>query len=102
MILVVSAPAIYRHEWASFSTKDFPENRRARDGEIVRIVMLDVPDRRPVEDVLCGDARYRELFGLAGLGVRALVQPLATGSEPIAWVSETRTAPWSVYVLGAV
>jgi SAM-dependent methyltransferase len=102
MILVVSAPAIYRHEWASFSTKDFLENRRARDGAIVRIVMLDVPDRRPVEDVLCGDARYRELFRLAGLGVRARVQPLATGSEPIAWVSETHTAPWSVYVLGAV
>ena len=102
MILVVSAPAIYRHEWASFSTKDFPENQRARDGEIVRIVMLDVPDRRPVEDVVCGDAQYRNLFATAGLGVRELVQPLATGSEPIAWVSETHTAAWSVYVLSAV
>ena len=101
MILVVSAPAIYRHEWASFSTKDFPENQRARDGEVVRIVMLDVPDRRPVEDVLCGEAQYRELFGMAGFAVSELVQPLATGSEPIAWVSETHTAPWTVYVLGA-
>jgi hypothetical protein len=31
-----------------------------------------------------------------------MTQPLAKGSEPIAWVSETHTAPWSVYVLGAV
>ena len=37
-------PAIYVNEWASFSTRDFPENRNARDGDRVRIVMLDVPD----------------------------------------------------------
>jgi SAM-dependent methyltransferase len=102
MIIVVSSPAIYCHEWASFSTKDFPENRSAGDGDVVHIVMLDVPDRRPVEDVLCGDGQYRELFALAGLRVKEMIQPLATGSEPIAWVSETHTAPWSVYVLGAV
>jgi SAM-dependent methyltransferase len=101
IIMVVSSPAIYRHEWASFSTKDFPENARARDGDIVRIIMLDVPDHRPVEDVLCGDRQYRELFAMAGLAVSELVQPLATGSETIAWVSETHTAPWSVYVLRA-
>jgi SAM-dependent methyltransferase len=99
VIIIVSSPAIYHHEWASFSTKDFPENQRARDGDVVRIVMLDVPDRRPVEDVLCGDSQYRELFAMAGLEVREMIQPLATGSEPIAWVSETHTAPWSVYVL---
>ena len=43
LFLVVSTPAIYINEWASFSTRDFPENRRARDGDWVRIVMLDVP-----------------------------------------------------------
>src|SRR5439155_904647 len=43
LFLVVSSPAIYVNEWASFSTRDFPENRRARDGDWVRIVMLDVP-----------------------------------------------------------
>lgn len=101
LIAVVSSPDIYRHEWASFSTKDFPENQRARDGDIVRIIMLDVPDRRPVEDVLCSDGRYRELFAGAGLVVREMLRPLATGTEPIAWVSETHTAPWSVYVLEA-
>jgi SAM-dependent methyltransferase len=102
LVLVVSSPAIYWHEWASFSTRDFPDNRHARDGDVVRIVMLDVPDRRPVEDVVCGDSHYRHLFAAAGLEVHDLVQPLATGSEPVAWVSETRVAPWSVYVLGAV
>jgi SAM-dependent methyltransferase len=102
VIAVVSTPALYLHEWASFSTQAFPENRHAGDGDVVRIVMLDVPDRRPIDDVVCSDARYRELFASAGLGVREAVQPLATGMEPIAWVSETHVAAWSLYVLDAM
>ena len=102
LIAIVSSPEIYLHEWASFSTKDFPENRQAGDGDRVRVIMLDVPDRRPVEDIVCGDARYRRLFALARLGVREMVRPLATGEEPVRWVSETRVAPWSVYVLEPV
>jgi SAM-dependent methyltransferase len=101
-ILIVSAPEIYVHEWASFSTREFPANRTASDGDRVQIVMLDVPDRRPVEDVICGDTRYRHLFAQAQLEVREMVRPLATGQEPIRWVSETAVAPWSIYVLGAV
>lgn len=100
LVVVVSSAEIYLHEWASFSTRDYPANRSARDGDPVRIVMLDVPDRRPVVDVLCGDARYRELFEAEGLGVLDAVQPLATGAESVQWVSETRISPWSVYVLG--
>ena len=53
LFLVVSSPAIYVNEWASFSTRDFPENHHACDGDRVRIIMLDVPDRRPIEDVFC-------------------------------------------------
>jgi SAM-dependent methyltransferase len=100
LFLVVSSPAIYVNEWASFSTRDFPENRQARDGDRVRIVMLDVSDRRPVEDILCTDARYRRLFESAGLGVFDARSPLATGKEPTRWVSEISTAPWTIYVLG--
>jgi hypothetical protein len=88
------------HEWASFSTRDFTANRTARDGETVRIVMLDVPDRRPVVDVLCSDARYRELFEAVGLGVVESARPLASGAESVQWVSETTVPPWSVYVVG--
>lgn len=101
LLAVVSSPAIYCHEWASFSTRDYPDNRAARDGDAVRIVMLDVPDRRPVIDVLCSDTRYRELFEAAGLRVVDAVRPLATGAEPVQWVSETRIPPWTLYVLGA-
>jgi SAM-dependent methyltransferase len=101
LMVVVSSPAIYWHEWASFSTRDYPANRSARDGDSVRIVMLDVPDRRPVVDVVCSDGRYRELFGAAGLSVIDTARPLATGAESVQWVSETAIPPWTIYVLGA-
>ena len=79
--------------------RDFRENREARDGDRVRIVILDIPDRRPVEDVFCTDVRYRELFQTTGLKVLDVRNPLATGKEPTQWVSETKAAPWTIYVL---
>ena len=100
LLLIVSAPEIYVNEWASFSTRDFSENRHASDGNRVRIIMLDVPDRRPVEDVFCTDAHYRRLFESAGLRVLDVQKPLATGSETTRWISETTTSAWTIYVLG--
>ena len=102
LFLVVSSPAIYINEWASFSTRNFPENRHASDGDRVRIIMLDVFDQRPVEDVLCTDAHYRRLFESAGLTLLDAQSPLATGNEGTFWVSETRTAAWTIYILSAV
>jgi len=52
IILLCSTPEIYTHEWASFTTKDFPENRTAKSGDTVQIVMKDVSDHRPVTDVI--------------------------------------------------
>ena len=102
LLLVVSSPAIYVNEWVSFSTRDFSENRHASDGDRVRIIMLDVPDRRPVEDVFCTDAHYRRLFENAGLRVLDVQSPLAIGKETTRWISETTTAAWTIYVLGPV
>lgn len=99
MVNLVSSPAIYRHEWASFSTRDFPENRIARSGDIVRIVMLDVDDRRPVEDVLFTDEDYAEVYREAGLTAIEMLSPRGRTGEPFAWVSETRVSPWAIYVL---
>ncbi len=99
MVNLVSSPDIYIHEWASFSTKDFPENRKAGSGDIVRIVMTDVEDPRPVEDILWTDDDYRELYLRSGLDVVIMLNPLAGDSEPYDWVNETRIAPWVVYVL---
>jgi SAM-dependent methyltransferase len=99
IISVVSSPEIYVHEWASFSTKDFPENRQARTGDMVRIITTDFPDRRPTEDILWTDEAYRDVYAAAGLKVVAMYKPLATGKEPYKWVNETAIAPWVIYVL---
>jgi hypothetical protein len=96
---VVSSPEIYTHEWVSFATNNFPENRRARDGDTVRIVTTGFHSGRPAEDVLCSEAGYREAYGQAGLSVVAVYRPLARGDEGPCWVSETRVAPWVIWVL---
>jgi SAM-dependent methyltransferase len=100
IVNLVSNPEIYRHEWASFSTRDFPGNREAKSGDVVRIVMTDVIDRRPVEDVLCTEATYRELYRESGLEVLDRHEPLGRPDEPHPWKSETRIAPWRIDVLG--
>lgn len=99
IVNLVSSPLIYLHEWASFSTKDFPENHAAGSGDRVRIIMLDVPDRRPVEDVICTDDDYRDVYRKAGLEVVKDYRPLAKEDEPFEWVSETSVPPWVIWVL---
>ena len=99
MINVVSSPEIYTHEWASFSTKDYPENRSARPGDTVRIITTDFADRRPAEDILWPDESYREVFARANLRPVVTYKPLAKGDEPYQWVNETKIAPWVIYVL---
>lgn len=99
IVNLVSSPEIYRHEWASFTTKEFPENSAARSGDAVRIIVVDHKDRRPVEDILCTDEAYRRVYRDAGLEASAMIKPLAKGDEPYKWVNETRVAPWVIYVL---
>ena len=81
IVAIVSTPEIYWYEWASFSTRPFPENRQARSGDRVRIVMLDVPDQRPVEDILFSDEAYREVFAAAGLRPLQMLRPLPSGEN---------------------
>jgi SAM-dependent methyltransferase len=99
IISLVSSPEIYTHEWVSFTIKDFPENSAARSGDVVRIIVTDHQDRRPVEDILCTDEAYRVVYREAGLETILMCKPLAKGDEPYQWVSETRIAPWAIYVL---
>jgi SAM-dependent methyltransferase len=99
LLNVVSSPELYVNEWASFSTREFAGNATAKTGDLVRTVMLDVPDRRPVVDVFWTDADYREVYRRAGLAVRGVHRPLGSSSDPCTWVNETRIAPWTIYDL---
>lgn len=100
MVSVVSSPEIYLHEWASFSTKEYlADNLKARSGDTVRISTIDLPDRRPAEDILWTDESYRGVYAHAGLTPISIYKPLARGDEPYRWVTEMTIAPWVIYVL---
>jgi len=99
IICLDSNSEMYTHEWASFSTKAFPENKTASTGDIVKIIMTDVDDQRPVEDILWTEDDYYTLFNLAGLGIEATYKPLGFENEPYKWVVEKEIAPWIIFVL---
>jgi SAM-dependent methyltransferase len=99
IVSVVSSPEIYTHEWASFTTRDFPENRLAKSGDRVKIIMTDVEDRRPVEDIVWEEEAYRDVYDASGLTVVEMRKPLGRDDEPYRWVNETTIAPWTVYIL---
>jgi SAM-dependent methyltransferase len=101
IVNLVSAPEIYLHEWTSFSTRDFPQNRAAVSGQEVRIVMLDVDDDRPVTDILCTGEDYRTVYEQAHLTPEVTYRPLGRPEDPFDWVSEVTISPWAIYVLGA-
>ena len=100
IVNLVSSPEIYVNEWESFSTKDFPENRDAKCGDKVRIIVTAIDDKRPVEDIIWPDKDYRKTYEKAGLKLIQTHKPLAQEDEPFKWVNETKIAPWVIYVLG--
>jgi len=99
LICLDSTPELYVNEWASFTTKDFPENRIAKTGDIVRDIMLDVEDKRPVEDIFWSVEDYHKLFKLAGLEIEETYKPMGYSNEPFNWKSEMEIAPWMIFVL---
>jgi ubiquinone/menaquinone biosynthesis C-methylase UbiE len=99
IILLNSTPEIYVNEWASFSTKDFPENIKAKGGEKVKIIMTDVEDRRPVVDFTWFHNDYLKLFKSTSVELIDTYKPLGKKDEPINWINEMNIAPWIIYVL---
>jgi SAM-dependent methyltransferase len=99
MICLDATPELYINESASFTTKDFPENWNAKTGDVVRDIMNDVEDKRPVEDIFWTEEDYYTLFDLAGFEIEATYKPLGYKDEPFNWLMETQIAPWMIFVL---
>ena len=100
MVNLVSAPEMYTHEWASFSTQDFPENNQAGSGDKVKIIITDINDTRPVVDTVWTDADYREMYKQSSFEILKTYKPLADKNDGYNWINETTTAPWVIYCLG--
>ena len=99
LVSVVSSPEIYVNEWASFSTKDFHENRNAKPGDFVKTITTEFEDQTPCVDIFWPHESYLEVYARAGFEIVEVRKPLAKGDEPYRWVSETCIAPWVVYTL---
>jgi SAM-dependent methyltransferase len=99
LVNVISSPQIYMHEWTSFSTREYPENAGARDGDVVRIVTREFEHAQPAEDILCGPDCYRDVYQKAGLAVVATYPLLGRADDGHPWVSEMEVPPWIIDVL---
>ena len=100
-ILVASSHDIYLREWASFSAVEFPENRSARDGDTVRVLINDMGDRRAVEDILWTEAAYVETFRRSSFQLVGTEHPTVSPDDDYQceWISERTHAPWVIFVL---
>ncbi len=100
-ILVASSHDIYLREWVSFSAAQFPENRSAKDGDTVKVVINDTGDRRAVEDILWTESAYVETFKETPLQLIDTQHPIAAPDDDYQceWISERDHAPWIVFVL---
>jgi SAM-dependent methyltransferase len=99
IVLLGTTAEVYVNETASFTVRDFPENREARSGDEVRVVMKDIEDSRPVIDILWFHDDYLAVFAASGLELVAHYSPLGRDDEPYEWITETTISPWAIYVL---
>lgn len=99
LINLVSAPALYHHDWLSFSASEFPENPTASNGDPVRVTIREGADQRPVDDLYWTDDDYRETYAAARLELLETHRPLGRPVEPHAWTTELTISPWAIYVL---
>jgi SAM-dependent methyltransferase len=102
IVLLGCTPEIYLNETASFTVADFPQNRKAKSGEEVHVLMKDVADRRPVTDILWFHEDYLALFAAADLELVGHHLPLGRDDEPFDWITETTIPPMMIYVLQAL
>lgn len=100
VVNLVSAPALYHHDWLSFTATEFPENRRATSGDRVRVTIRDGADQRPVDDLYWTAEDYQALYAAAGLQLLDTHRPLGLPEEPEPWATELTVSPWVIDVAG--
>jgi hypothetical protein len=61
--------------------------------------MKDVPDKRPVVDLIWFHEDYLSLFAASELDMIDCYRPLGRKDEPYEWITETSIAPWVIYVV---
>ena len=96
IIVVTGSEDYYCHDWASFEM-DRSGVQTLTSGCKVKISIRGTGI--VLFDYYWTDHDYRSVFQQSGFDVVEVVQPLARGDEPFAWVSESRFPCWTIYVL---
>lgn len=99
LIMLDSNPEVYWYEWASFSNLPFPENKYAQSGDTVKIIMKDVEDKRPVEDIVWFNEDYIYAFKKSKLILKDEFHPLGKPEDGIDYIEEAKIAPWVIFIL---
>jgi ubiquinone/menaquinone biosynthesis C-methylase UbiE len=100
-ILVAASRDLYLREWVSWSPADFPENRNAKSGDPVRVVINDLGDHRVIEDTLWTEEAYQETFRRTPLKLLEALGPTARPDDEYQceWISERTHAPFVFFIL---
>jgi len=100
-ILVAASHDLYLREWVSWSTVDFPENRQAKTGDSVKVMINDLGDRRVVEDTLWTEDAYHETFRRTPLQLLETRRPTIRPEDEYQceWISERTNAPFVFFIL---
>lgn len=97
IIFIVCTEQFYNHNWLSINA-DFPENKSARSGQIVRVYLRDY--NMEVYDHLWTKIDYLDCCKAANLSVIAEYLPLGKKNDNRAWDMEFTVAPFAIYVCG--
>jgi hypothetical protein len=81
-----------------FSNKDITEDKQAKSGDIVKIIITDTIDKRPFDYTVCFAEDYQDMFKKLGFILVNTYKSLAEESDHYKWVNEIKIAPWTIYI----
>ncbi|MGD0665779.1 MAG: class I SAM-dependent methyltransferase [Rhabdochlamydiaceae bacterium] len=95
-IIVTASEELYSHDWLSYKT-DYKQNKNLKSGSIAKIKLRDLG----IEFInyFWTDKNYTDLFKTSNFRLIEKHFPLGKLSENNKWISETKYAPYVIYVL---
>lgn len=95
-IAVTASEDLYSHEWVSYNI-NYPQNKDLKSGDEAKIQLKDLGVN--YINYYWTDRDYTELFKQAGLKLLEKHFPVGKLNEGFNWISETKHAPYVVYIL---
>lgn len=95
-IITTGSEQLYSHDWLSYNT-NYPENSHLTSGSMAKIQLKDLG--LDFINYFWTDKDYQEIFRFANFQLVEKHYPIGKQSENPNWISETKHAPYVIYVL---